>query len=111
MNTQHTPAFLPPWHWTFSPTSNERIALVSADNKDVLLATDDGDQNVYFAVSPEHARLIASAPDLLTALREAVAAFDYTIAAMAKGQTISVSSLQNCAANARAVIAKAESQP
>lgn len=55
-----------------------------------------------------NARLIAAAPELLAALSNAVKQFDFTVAALAKGQTVSISSLQNCAANARAAIAKAE---
>lgn len=55
-----------------------------------------------------NARLIATAPQLLDALARAVAQFDFTVAAMAKGQTVSISSLQNCAAAARAAIAKVQ---
>ncbi len=58
-----------------------------------------------------NATLIAAAPDLLAALENAAAQFDFTVAALAKGQTVSISSLQNCAAAARAAIAKAEGTP
>ncbi len=57
-----------------------------------------------------NARLISAAPELLAALQATVAQFDFTVAAMAKGQTVSISSLQNCSAAARAAIAKATGQ-
>lgn len=38
------------------------------------------------------------------------ASFDYTVSAMAQGHAVSISSLQNCAANARAVLDKAKGQ-
>jgi len=50
------------------------------------------------------------AKDLLSALELAASQLDFTVAAIAKGQTVSVSSLQNCAANARAAIARAKGQ-
>lgn len=61
------------------------------------------------AESDANASLIAAAPELLASLQDAVAAFDFTVSAMAKGQTVSISSLQNCAAAARSAIAKAAS--
>jgi non-ribosomal peptide synthetase component E (peptide arylation enzyme) len=48
------------------------------------------------------------AKDLLSALELAASQFDFTVAAIDKGQTVSISSLQNCAANARAVIRNAK---
>jgi len=54
-----------------------------------------------------NARLIASAPELLEALQQAAKQFDCTVSAMAQGHTVSVSSLQNCAAMAKDAIRKA----
>ena len=48
--------------------------------------------------------------ELLAALELAANQFDFTVTALAKGQTVSVSSLQNCAANARAAISRAKGQ-
>lgn len=54
-----------------------------------------------------NARLISAAPDLLAALVEAQKQFDFIVSALAQGHTVSISSVQNCAAQARATIAKA----
>ena len=55
-----------------------------------------------------NARLIAAAPELLAALESAANQFDFAVRALAQGQTVSISSLQNCAAAARAAISKAK---
>jgi hypothetical protein len=47
------------------------------------------------------------ARELLEALETAVHQFDFTVKALALGHTVSISSLQNCAAAARAAIRKA----
>ena len=76
-----------------------------ADHMAVALALGLTDEEVR-----ERARLIAAAPELLAALESAAAQFDFTVTALAKGQTVSISSLQNCAALARQALAKASAQ-
>ncbi len=50
----------------------------------------------------------ASNRELSEALQRASVQFDFTVAALAKGQTVSISSLQNCAAACNVAIAKAK---
>ena len=54
-----------------------------------------------------YGHLFEASPEMFKALEAAAKQFDFTAAALSKGQLVSVSSLQNCAALARAAIAKA----
>lgn len=55
-------------------------------------------------------RAVNSHAELVGALERAIEQIDFTVRAMALGQTVSISSLQNCAAYARASVAKAKGQ-
>lgn len=42
-----TPPYPTPWHWEYHPVSNQPIALLDANGKDVLLITDTADGYLY----------------------------------------------------------------
>jgi hypothetical protein len=60
-----------------------------------------------FGESIANARLMAAGPSMLAALKRAADRFDFTVSALSQGHTVSISSLQNCAADLRAEVAKA----
>lgn len=98
---QHTPG-----PWIVKPIfyhKSKHIQIYEIRTKEDILAL------VYpHLIKSEHnARLIAAAPDLLATLETAIAQFDLVVRALALGQAVSLSSLQNCAASARATIEKA----
>lgn len=66
--------------------------------------------SVFDAERNANARLIAAAPELLAALENARLDLDYIVASLARKNTISISSVQNCAARARQAIAKAKGE-
>ncbi len=102
--TSHTPG---PWLEVTQHHDKDRTEVRNSTGK-MTVATCRCPAGVTLEETEANARLIAAAPDLLAALEQAAAQFDYTVRAMALGQTVSISSLQNCAAAARAAIAKAQ---
>jgi hypothetical protein len=52
-------------------------------------------------------RLISAAPDMLALLELSAERIDFTVKSLSLGHTVSISSLQNCAAEIRAAISKA----
>lgn len=105
MNTKHTPR----------EGSRLDCLVVNPDGK--LLAILDSESEAYFytrnrahafgATTHKAGIDYSSAPELLEALQQAAEQFDYTVKSLALGHTVSISSLQNCAAMAKQAIAKA----
>ncbi len=110
METLHTPG---PWHWQYHPIENGIVALASATN-DVLLSTGNGDHS-WGEVSEANAKIIAAAPDLLSALTATVAAMEHAkkllrVAGLTmEGGTIS-DPYNDAIAQANIVISKATGQ-
>lgn len=102
--TKHTPG---PWDSFKAHDGKFLIHRRDSGYKSLIGFTASSDSLGHGGSEEANARLIAAAPELLEALETAVAQFDFTVAAMAKGQKVSMSSLQNCAANARAALSKA----
>ena len=99
----HTPG---PWTHYEHSTANIRIVgttLTNAQQHAVAHLCPTGRAELDLA----NARLIAAAPDLLAALNDAVRQLDFIAAALAQKHTVSISSVQNCAALARNAIARA----
>lgn len=112
MKTITQPATQTPGPWRTVPTTAKGAGSARLD-----IVSDGAAYSPSFVagdILPEDAALIVRAvnshEDLLAALELAANQFDFTVAALAKGQTVSVSSLQNCAANARAAISRAKGQ-
>ena len=107
-HTTHTPGHTPgPWAVTkhASPDYAPQFGIY-AEGSPRDLATVCGNN----ADSAKHdAALISAAPNLLAALQQAADQLDCTVRALALGHKVSVSSLQNCAAAARAALARAQS--
>lgn len=95
---QHTPG---PWHTKETITG---IEIHTTTEEFLPLCKLNGG----WRDAEANARLIAAAPELLAECEKAADRFDFTVAALAKGQTVSISSLQNCAAELRSVVARAK---
>jgi len=113
MNTTHTtpaPAAHTPLTWRTVLTTAKGAGSARLD-----IVSDGAAYSPFFIagdILPEDAELIARAvnnyADLLAALENAKKQFDSIAAGLALKHTVSISSVQNCAAQARAAISRAK---
>src|SRR5579859_1967800 len=63
------------WEWEYHPDFPDKVMALSAGDEDILICT--GTNTAAFGlIKPEHALLIAAAPDMLAALKAIVEAWD-----------------------------------
>lgn len=99
-------------HVTGAIERGEKVAIVGVTAKEKFTAFHWPDHNIgkreSRRIREEHNALFNSHAELLGALEQAAKQFDFAVSALSQGHTVSVSSLQNCAAQARAILAKAK---
>lgn len=107
ISTQHTPG-----PWTESKAYAGTIHGTRAGKQTAYavaaahgMTTAEQDANAEFII-----RACNSHAELVAALEMAVERLDYTVSALARGTSVSIGSLQNCAAEACAAIAKSKGE-